>query len=507
MDEFPGYYNNINKILRYMEDNNGKHGINYKKAEEWVKAQPIKEARNIAKKVVDSVEYVTFEQVQNYLEKLITTRYREIQEDKNNIIHMFIGESNKSNYFLSMLGLYYIKKHKYREPSKYFTSIPYDVMDVVNNVNKKPVLIYIDDKTYSGGQLIHIITNLIFTIYNNNLNNLINNKFGSDIVELYNKKDYNKLLEIIGNSKDDNAKNFKKEFYEVMKNINYFDIEFILLGVNKISLDRLINNSNEHIYKSYRYYLEIKEAKELPFKIKYNFHYSKNYKTINDIFTEKEQFYLGYYFSFGRLPNVLVYFDYKIADDTSTILKILNYGPVVPENYDIINYWPNFRNVLNKSSNKFIQENYYISSNTKYFYELAHKYYKVVNMGYQNINKPIRFIPFINNCKNVHNIINNRLMKYINYAMFLTISNIGTISFYRTREKMNNIPMFTQLDLINKYIKDNTLRESLIKFLGDIDQQRCELTFYKAIKWSKRKSSKIRGLVSKLRSTKTKKKV
>lgn len=477
-----------------MKDNNGKHGINGKKAKEWINAQPINEARHIAQKIIDSTIYVTFDEVHEYIEKLIISSYKKIHDDKNNEIHMYIGEPNKSNYFLSLLGLYYIKKHKYREPSKYFSRIPENSINDNDTIGKKPVLVYIDDKTYLGGQIIHLIISIVNNIYNSNLRDLLTNKFGSEIVKLYDTREFDKLLDIINaETKSNNGlNNFKQDYQKVMKDINYYKIEFLLLGVNKIALERLIDNDYNAIYQIYNHYLDIKESKNLPFKINYNFHYSKNYKTINEIFTEEEQFHLGYYFSIGRLPNVLVYFDYKIADDTSTILKILNYGPIVPDNYNISNYWSDFRYILKQSTNKFIQDNYYIAPNTKYFYNLAHKYYSNINVRkYQDINKPIKFIPFINNCKNINNIINNKLLKYINYVMFMTINNIGTPSFYKTRAKMINMPMFSNIDLLNKFINDDILQQKINDFLIQINEQRCELSFYKTWDWKVKKTQNI----------------
>ena len=81
-------------------------------------------------------------------------------------------------------------------------------------------------------------------------------------------------------------------------------------------------------------------------------------------------------------------------------------------------------------------------------------------------------------------------MKYVNYAMFVSINNLGTFSFYKTRDKMINTPMFSSLDLINKFIKNNELKKHVIDFINEINEQRCRLSFYKEWKWDRKTTRK-----------------
>ena len=261
----------IERLLKYMSENSGKHSINKIKANEWVNAQPIHEARNVASKLIDVIEYVTFDDIHKYIEQLITTHYKKIQDNKDNIIHMFIGNKADSNYFLSMLGLYYIKKNNYREPTLYFDKMPISVvkLDIDKNRNTN-VMIYIDDKSYSGGQIEHTLTTLMFNMYNNNCVELLNSELNIDINKINIKENY----ELVGKLLDIKSSNFiielKKKLYNQLTNYEYYNINFLLLGINTVALHRVGEYNYKYIYNSFIHYLDIKNYNELPFKIQYD---------------------------------------------------------------------------------------------------------------------------------------------------------------------------------------------------------------------------------------------
>jgi len=473
----------IKRLLKYMSENSGKHSINKIKANEWVNAQPIPEARNVASKLIDVIEYVSFDDIHKYIEKLITTHYKKIQDNKDNIIHMFIGEKADSNYFLSMLGLYYIKKNNYREPTLYFDKMPISVVKLnIDNTRKTPILIYIDDKSYSGGQIEHTLTTLMFNMYNNYCVEVLNNELNININQINIKANHELVSKLLAIKSSNFIIELKRKLYDKLKNYEYYNINFLLLGINTVALHRVGEYNYKYIYNSFTYYLDIKSYIDLPLKIHYDINYAKKYNTLDYFFNEEELFHIGYYFSVGRIPPIAIYYDHTIADDTSTILKILNYGPVVPENYDVVHYWKNFKNILNAKINNFIQKNYYVADPTKLFYNLCHKYYKkIMNNKYQNIRLPIKCIPFINNCYDIKKIISNPLMKYINYVMLILFEN-RNFTFYKFKEQIHNSPIiFSSIELLNQEIRtvDINLRDKLTNFINNINSHRCNLKFYK----------------------------
>jgi hypothetical protein len=501
METIIDYDEYIDKLLKYMERNNGKHNINREKANQWINAQPTKDARYIAKKIIDITIYVTFNDVKKYVKQLILEHYKVIQDNPDNEIHMFIGKKEKSNYFLSMLGLYYIKKYKFREPTFYFTEIPKTVIKLKNS-RKNPVLIYIDDMAYSGGQIMVNMNTIMISIYKkycvDNFKNFlkgddienINENSESLIYELLNilktklntkkfDKEIDKEIDKNTDIEFDNISKMKKNIYEQLKNYEYYKIYFLLLGINDIAINRIEEASKFiGIYETFKKIIIMDTINDLPFNISYNFNWVLKYNSLEYYLTEKDIFLVCYYFSVGRIPPVALYYDHNIADNMSTLLMIYNYGIVVPKNYDIANYWKYFKEILNPKMHRYIQSNYYILPYAKRFYELCNKYYLDVKSNqYQDIGKPIKFIPFINNCKNITTIITNPLMKHINYILLVLI-NSQTIVRYNN-DPLINSPIFSYDNLLDKICKKNDLKQNIINFLNVITHQKCNLAFYK----------------------------
>ena len=187
----------------------------------------------------------------------------------------------------------------------------------------------------------------------------------------------------------------------------------LLIGINQNSYDKLT---------AIKYKISNQTSIIKPF----NVYYGKMFKTIDDLInenriTEEELFYMSYYFSHNMIPNILIYFDHKIADEPSTFLRAYNYGCVVPENYDIVNYYPEYQRALNNnvSEKSYVREKYFI---------LFKKYYKNREkpVSTQDTNLPLQFIPFIKNCYNINAIIQNPLMKFVNYYTFIGNNNFST---------------------------------------------------------------------------------
>jgi hypothetical protein len=466
METIVGYDEYISKLLKYISENNGKHNINKIKAKEWVNAQP-KEVQHIASKLIDITVYIPFEKIKNQMEKLVLDKYKIIQNDPNNEIHMYTGEKDMSNYFLSMLGLYYIKKHKLREPTYFFTQKPLAVKTLEKS-SKNPVLIYFDDMAYSGGQLVHLIQYITFNIYMNVC--LENTKH----LEINRANFFEKIKEL--NNTDENN-NIRNKIFNQLENYKYYDIKFLLLGINNLSkarLDEIYDNCN--IFKSFANIINFKDI--LPFTVKCSYDWAVKYNTIDYYLTDKEIFLLCYYFSVGRVPPVAMYYDHNIAANTSTFQMIYNYGIVVPINYDISHYWKYFINIVKDKVNSVIQKNNKLSEFSKKFYDLSNKYYKDVKTNkFEDINKPIKFIPFINNCKNLDEIIKNPLLKSVNYILLILITHQGNINI---NDKFSNSPLLTHQNILNNFYGNNETKKKILDFLESITDHKCKFAFYKS---------------------------
>jgi len=196
----------------------------------------------------------------------------------------------------------------------------------------------------------------------------------------------------------------------------------LLLGINKDAFDKISN-----IKKLYGFNLGPPNKRGFTtvktMDVKYNFkpyevYYGKMYKTLQELIdegklTEQELFYMSYYFSYKVTPNLLLYFDHKIADEPSTFLRALNYGPIVPTNYDILNY-VSIAEIRDNVKDSFVNLKW--DSLFKIYYDTL-----VKPTESQDINVPISFIPFINKCYGVEKVINNPLMGQVNYLTFICL--------------------------------------------------------------------------------------
>jgi hypothetical protein len=186
----------------------------------------------------------------------------------------------------------------------------------------------------------------------------------------------------------------------------------LLIGINKNAYEKI--SVVRYTYSGKTYIVK-------PFPV----FYGQMFITIDElveggVISEKDLFYMSYYFSQGLTPNILLYFDHKIADEPSTFLRLYNYGYVVPTNFDTVNYEPRYEQFLD-NRNQGHKLNYVQTQ----FYKLFKKYYhsRELPNGPQDITQPIKFVPFINNCFNVEKIIQHPLITYVNYFILITDMN------------------------------------------------------------------------------------
>lgn len=510
----------IHKIIKTYS---GTHSINEEKAQEWIDSQPNESSKRAAQIIIDHTEYVTLEDTAALAEKLITTHYKKIVEkhpDKK--IYFVCGDRKKSNYWLSILALSYIKQYRLREPDYYYYLMD-DTFEDPNNV-----FIYYDDMSYSGGQIYSFINEYINKVLRKEIemhlgtycfehnkqiirnriaaaekqiSNYENkdlkknaakiqeletkrqqersqrkNKVGflsvfddyktrninSDIEsieidqswvkytvesmkkeikilkkdlsiidnktynELYNSKfiEISSLTKRMITSETDESRNTIEDF---LKNFKYPNLYYLLIGINKNAYAKI--SAARCSYSGKTYIVN-------PFEI----FYGQMFITIDElveggVISEKDLFYMSYYFSQGLTPNILLYFDHKIADEPSTFLRLYNYGYVVPTNFDTANYEPRYEQFLDHRS-----QGHSLNYVQGQFYKLFKKYYhtKEVPNGPQDITQPIKFIPFINNCFNVEKMIQHPLIRYINYFILISDMNVELIPGAIKKEEDDN---------------------------------------------------------------------
>jgi hypothetical protein len=487
MNHIINYENYLEKILYIIDNYSGSHSINKKLAKEWISLQPTEESKIAAKCIIKHTKYITYKNIFNYIEKLVKVEYKKISKS-NKKIYMYIGQTDDSNYFISILALYWIKYYGYREPDKYFNELPYH-----ENISNEIYLIYFDDMAFSGGQIMSNILNIIC----DKIIKYINNKYNYTIT--ISKNTTNKLFDLKNNlivfyktKKEIDIKEIQENMYKYILNIKYYNIIYYLLGINKYSYNKIINDKKP----MNKYIIDIFDKIENinHFELNYEIKYYKMYPTIDDLCSTKEYFYMSYFFSFGRSPFVLIYYDHKISDLGSTFLKALNFGPIVPNNFDISHYWSPFKNIITEEGlYEALNINYKEKESLNYilYMNLCHKYYKnVINNNYENINIPIKFYPFINNCYNIENVINHQLMKNINYLEL--ISNFPKLLYI---PKPTNVldkhfqivknciqPFISITDLLYLRLGNNyKLLTKCFYFLKDIIYyERCNLSFYKS---------------------------
>ena len=98
------------------------------------------------------------------------------------------------------------------------------------------------------------------------------------------------------------------------KGIPHLKLYIGLTGVNAYSYSLLIQNNNANVV------------------------YGKMFELLIEKVGIEKYYYISYYFSPFYVPNVLIYFDHKLADNPSTFYNTLLYGPVIPDNYVFIDF-------------------------------------------------------------------------------------------------------------------------------------------------------------------------
>lgn len=520
LDSYDQY---LDKILYAVENYSGKHSINMEKAEKWINSQPFPEAQESARNIIKHTKYITLKEVYNNIESLVLNQYKTIlekNEKKDRKIIMIVGKQDKSFFFLSVLAVYFMKKHNLRIPDEYQSTF----IDFFKN--KTDTIICFDDMSYTGSQLGDMLKLSVdynslcelcdyikkkydeYKIINNDVTQYLKNikepkdmkKFDTEIKILkIQSKLINYLNTLIFNlnlnylEKDVLREEIKKDLLNLLSNIQFPDINIFLLGLNKHSLHRLTSFT-----KSYTYILFLSKEFEFHYENPFHINYYEMIPLIEELVNEKELYYIVYYFSFMICPNVLLYYDFKIADTVSTIANVYNYGPIVPNDFDLYNYFPLIKGIIELEDNKKLLNKSFDTLNAKERYNyLIMKYYTIPSNEPIFIDNNLSFCPFLNNCYQVYSIINDTRMKNLNYLlMFIKddldiefiddfLSEMSIIEYEYRDIKDTEIILFIVLNEMSKNNHTNSAEEIkkeilyTYNFIELIKGQKCGLSFYK----------------------------
>jgi hypothetical protein len=118
------------------------------------------------------------------------------------------------------------------------------------------------------------------------------------------------------------------QFYEINKDMS---LHICLLGASKYAYDIIKLKPirfGRHDYK------RLERYGYLPSN--YHFYVGKIIDSYDVDMSEKDKNDVAYFFNpFKKLGKTLVYFDHKIADESSTLMFVLKHGLVIPQNYFI----------------------------------------------------------------------------------------------------------------------------------------------------------------------------
>jgi hypothetical protein len=238
----------------------------------------IRDAKKIIKKLIDTIQYINFNQYMIQLKKIASELIEEMKKDYEIIYFICQDSRKKSNTWVLMLFIdEMLKRNFFTEFSHinnkiYVSSSASDVYKNCKSLDKNILIVYFDDMSYSGTQISR---------------------------SLPNKKDINKNINIyvcLGFISKIALENIDKEC-----DINIFPSTKIFESLYTVFVQQ--NNTDEIEEYERLYNKMIFKADN---KTDYNSNFNKAFQTYDN--------------------QILVYFDHKIADGISTIQKFIYYG-------------------------------------------------------------------------------------------------------------------------------------------------------------------------------------
>jgi hypothetical protein len=269
------YRQNIDKILSYREQS-GKYRLNPAKVEEWIRSQHTPIRQEACRKLISKVHYFTYgETFDLFFEVVSKMRYL-----KDKTIYILIDKqgneqsAGQSGFMFALLGYHALMN--ILDIQSRDINFTYEILP--NSKYQHEEYVFFDDFSYSGSQLMQVIN------------------------ELYSEYLKNKKL----------------------------SFNFCLLGASKFSASQIIIKPT----RVGRSYWRAPSAGNLPDNFKFNI--GRIIDRYDENLTPEEKNNIRYFFDpLETYGKTLVYFDHKIADDVSTLLNVLKFGLVIPENYYI----------------------------------------------------------------------------------------------------------------------------------------------------------------------------
>jgi hypothetical protein len=371
------YQDNLTKVMSAIQNFSGTHSINQEIASQFINEQLTDLRKQAARDLIENTIYITLQETSDIVEKLIVRLYTENNLNEAETIYFYSGTPNKSFYFLSILALYYIRKHGFKEPTHFIKKLEPELFEEIGN----SPLIILDDVSYSGSQL----SNMLHSIY------------------------YDLVIK------------------QKQKPPNIFILLVALNDFSKQKLEGVPTKASKFANYPAIYIMFIPS----PFKLL--FLPERLYTPLIMKVGIERYFYISVFFSIYTVdvPNISLYLDHKIADAVSTYKKVLTYGPIIPSNFDLTKFFTT--NYFDNETYDIIPSHYYDMNGNTHIPKLLNDFNSANETSYTSeddikmsrfiLNKLIesesqidkesypyiRFRPFINGCNS-----NPRLLQNIN---------------------------------------------------------------------------------------------
>lgn len=334
---YHNYDNFIVEILDKKELLSGRHYINPEQSELWILSQLTERRRKAAKNLLDNTHYISFNRFFELIRDVIIELYKQLDLSKE--IYLYVGlDKNSSQYFVSIIALYFIKLLRYTEPI-----IIEELYENKFSELEGSSFIVIDDCSYSGNQSRFTMQNL----YNSGL---------------------------------------KVEYYLCFAVAS----QYSLTQIDKLSRDECNPEDSTEIWSEAIDISWIHPVIGLLIQ-----HLRNNMENI----TEYLDIY--YYFSpFTECgtPPISVYFDHKIAVQNSTFSYTLNLGCILPNN---LMYKKDLIEIkCHEMIIEYLNLNEVSSQEKIYIERLIERYLTEMDQDCTDLqNENIQCIPFINECE------------------------------------------------------------------------------------------------------------
>lgn len=271
------YAENLIKVQTAIEEYSGKHQIDKAIAEQFINEQLTDVRKQAARDLVENTIYITLHEVSSIIEQLIIKVYAEQKLNDKENIYFYVSTPSKSFYFMSVLALFYIRKHNYKEPI--FTELTNELFDRVGDAP----IIMLDDVAYSGSQISGMLGDIYYSRH------IANKSVPNIVMLLVALNDYSKArIELVPTKKTKSGTVLAT--IPTPFSLVYLPDRLYAPLICKIGIERYFN--------------------------------------LNVFFSVHTR----------SQPYISLYLDHKLADPVSTYKNALLYGPIIPSNYLVDNF-------------------------------------------------------------------------------------------------------------------------------------------------------------------------